>query len=234
MITAESRLQNTTAVFSEGKHYPFPDIEIYHKQVKDERVGELEEEKLPKLKSKNRKVAHCCRAEMNWTVKPLVFMIPHWRFILLALVFGRFSWRRAVTIAVVDCCVDIHRTSSQEQTKPMVTGSFGNQWLDCWICNAFQWAMAWFIYVFIQDFAEFVLLGQQQLFHCFCNSFLWGLMCEHHMSFALLNEIFLTWFHLFSTDLFDFTNSKHYSCRPHGSWVNRYWLIVLLSSRNNC
>ena len=63
--------------------------------------------------SSTEQVARCCSAVLeasglNWTVKPPVFLISRWRFILLALVFVKFVWRKAVTIAVVFRCCGLY------------------------------------------------------------------------------------------------------------------------------
>ena len=68
------------------------------------------------------KVGRCCSAALeasgpNWTVKPLVFLISRWRFILLALVFVKFVWERPLQLLWRFVVVVVHRKSSQEQNN---------------------------------------------------------------------------------------------------------------------
>ena len=84
------------------------------------------------------KVGRCCSAALessgpNWTVKPLVFLISHWRFILLALVFVKFFWRKAVAIAVAFRCCGLYigRAVKNKTTN----GGYRLVWesLNCWM-----------------------------------------------------------------------------------------------------
>ena len=80
------------------------------------------------------KVACCCSAALeasglNWTVKPLVFLISCRRFILLALVFVKFVWRKAVAFR---CCgLYIERAVKNKTTN----GGYRLVWesVNCWM-----------------------------------------------------------------------------------------------------
>ena len=84
------------------------------------------------------KVGRCCSAALkasrpNWSVKPLVFLISRWRFILLALVFVKFVWRKAVAIAVAFRCCGLYigRAAKNKTTN----GGYSLVWesLNCWM-----------------------------------------------------------------------------------------------------
>ena len=112
------------------------------------------------------KVGRCCSAALEasgpkWTVKPLVFLISRWRFILLALVFVKFVCRKAVAIAVAFRCCGLYigRAVKNKTTN----GGYRLVWesLNCWMIVQLIRAVVRF--VFIHDFVEFVSTEQRRV-----------------------------------------------------------------------
>ena len=102
----------TTVVFSESiritvsRHWDFPQIS---EEQESWRTGRRKIVERSSTESRR-----CCSAALEasgltWTVKPRVFLISRWRFILLALVSVKFVWRKAVAIAVALLLWIVHR-----------------------------------------------------------------------------------------------------------------------------
>ena len=117
------------------RHWDFPQIS---EEQESWRTGRRKIVQTQRWSDQAQKVGRCCSAALkasgpNWTVKPLVFLISHWRFILLALVFVKFVWRKAVAIAVAfRCCgLYIERAVKNKTTN----GGYRLVWksLNCWM-----------------------------------------------------------------------------------------------------
>ena len=207
MVAAESRFAEYHSCIQWKKtDYPFTDIEISRNY---QRPRELENWKkkivqTPRRSDQTQKGrARCCSAALeasglNWTVKPLVFLISRWRSILLALVFVKFVWRKAVALpwrfVVVDCT---SKEQSRTKQQTAVTGWFGSHWaVECSINMFSDEAMARFMFVFIHDFVEFVSTERRRV----C-SFLQLIPDEWtRREFYICEPDFPTWVHLFLPD----------------------------------
>ena len=144
-----------------SRHWYFPQIS---EEQESWRTGRRKIVQTPRPSDQAQKVARCCSAALeasgpNWTVKPLVFLISSWRFILLALVFVKFFWQK-VNCRGVSLLWIVHRKSSQEQNnkRRLQVGLGVTELLNDCSFNYFptSYCMARLMFVFIHDFVEFV------------------------------------------------------------------------------
>ena len=94
-------------------------------------------------------------SKMNWTVKPLVSMISHLRFILLTMDFVKFAWWRAGTIAVADHCCGCTSIKAVKHKTTICGYSLISEPLNCGMFS-FPDKLWHNLSVFIQDVIESV------------------------------------------------------------------------------